>query len=38
MIDSGITGAPLVEIDPELVLPRTVLSSPLETLPHRTSK
>ena len=35
IIESDATGASLLQIEPELIHPRTLSSSPMETLPHR---
>ena len=38
IIESDVTGAPLLQIEPELIRPRTLSTSPMETLPHRAGR
>ena len=35
ILDEGITGAPLIKVEPQIVKPRVIYSSPLETLAKR---
>lgn len=35
IIEGDVAGAPLLEIEPELIRPRTLSTSPMETLAHR---